>query len=295
VSAAIEVIRPGAEAKGLKLQWMLNPDAGIIKGDAGRLQQVLWNLLTNAVKFTARGGRIHVMLHREDSVVKIEVADTGKGIAPEFIDRVFDRFTQHESTNARRTGGLGLGLAIVKHLVELHGGSVEVHSDGENTGSTFIVKIPLAPVRTSKAAAPASVAPAEKLTCPPELAGLNVLVLDDERDAAELVQALLQRANAVVTLATSVKEAFASIRRNKPDVIVSDIGMPEEDGYAFIKRLRALSRDEGGRIPAVALTAYARADDRRKALLAGFQNHAAKPVEPQELLIVIANLVGRFA
>jgi CheY-like chemotaxis protein len=235
------------------------------------------------------------MLHREDSLVKIEIADTGKGISPDFIHRVFDRFTQHESTNARRTGGLGLGLAIVKHLIELHGGSVEVYSGGENAGSTFVVKLPLAPIQASRVDARPSIASAEDLICPPELAGLQVLVLDDERDARELVQSVLESAHSVVTLASSAKEALASIRQRKPDVIVSDIGMPEEDGYLFIKSLRALPRDEGGRIPAVALTAYARPDDRRKALLAGFQNHAAKPVEPQELMLVIAHLVGRFA
>ena len=295
VSAAIDVVRPAAEAKGLTLQWLLNPEAGIIKGDAGRLQQILWNLLTNAVKFTSRGGRIHVMLHREDSYVAVEVADTGKGIAPEFMHRVFDRFTQHESSNSRRTGGLGLGLAIVKHLTELHGGTVAVHSDGENTGATFVVKLPVVAVRASRPEARAGAGPSDDMSCPPELAGLNVLVLDDERDARELVQAVLQRAKAVVTLASSSADAFAKIRQQMPDVIVSDIGMPEQDGYTFISQLRALSREEGGRIPAVALTAYARADDRRKALLAGFQNHAAKPIEPQELMIVIANLAGRYA
>lgn len=295
VSAAIDVVRPGAEAKGITFQWLLNPDAGVIKGDAGRLQQILWNLLTNAVKFTPRGGRIHVTLHREDSHVLVEVADTGKGIHPEFIDRVFERFTQHEPVQSRHTGGLGLGLAIVKHLVELHGGTVAVHSDGENTGATFIIKLPLAPVRASRMEARVNAVPLEELTCPPELAGLCVLVVDDERDARELVQAVLQRAKAVVLLASSSEEALASVREHKPDVIVSDIGMPDEDGYVFIKKLRALTRDEGGRIPAIALTAYARAEDRRKALVAGFQNHAAKPVEPQELMIVIANLAGRYA
>jgi PAS domain S-box-containing protein len=293
VSAALDVVRPGAEAKGVAVQWLLNPDAGTLKGDAGRLQQVLWNLLTNAVKFTPRGGRIHVMLHREDSYVTIEVADTGKGIASEFLPRVFERFTQHESTNSRRSGGLGLGLAIVKHLVELHGGSVAAHSDGENTGSTFVVRLPIAPVRTSRTEARVTNGPSDDMSCPPELSGLHVLVLDDEDDARELVRTVLQRAGSVVALASSAAEALASIRRHKPDVIVSDIGMPEQDGYAFISQLRALSREEGGRIPAVALTAYARADDRRRALVAGFQNHAAKPIEPQELMIVIANLAGR--
>jgi PAS domain S-box-containing protein len=294
VTAAIDVVRPAAEAKGVDLQWLLNPDAGLIKGDAGRLQQVLWNLLTNAVKFTSRGGRVHVTLRRYDSLVEIEVADTGKGIAPAFLPRVFDRFAQQEAGNSRKTGGLGLGLAIVKHLVELHGGVVEAHSDGEGKGSTFVVKIPLAPVRVSRPDPTPALPAVENLKVPSELEGLHVLVVDDEADARELVQAALEGGGAIVTLAASGADALEAIRVRKPDVIVSDIGMPDEDGYSFIRKLRQLSREAGGRIPAVALTAYARAEDRRKALVAGFQNHAAKPVEPQELLMVIANLAGRY-
>jgi PAS domain S-box-containing protein len=295
VTSAIEVVRPGAEAKGIDFQCLLNPDAGLLKGDAGRLQQVLWNLLSNAVKFTARGGRIHVTIRRADSLVEIEIADTGKGITPDFLPRVFDRFTQQEASNSRKTGGLGLGLAIVKHLVELHGGSVEAHSDGEGTGATFVVKLPFAPVRTSRVDTPVPSVPAAQMSVPSELEGLKVLVLDDEVDARELVQIALEQGGAVVTVASSGAEALEMIRLLKPDVIISDIGMPGEDGYVFIRKLRALSREEGGRIPAVALTAYARAEDRRKALMAGFQNHAAKPVEPQELMMVVANLAGRYA
>jgi PAS domain S-box-containing protein len=294
VTSAIDVVRPAAEAKGIDLQSLLNPDAGLIKGDAGRLQQILWNLLTNAVKFTSKGGRVHVTLRRYDSMVEIEVADTGKGMAPAFLSRVFDRFAQEETGNTRRNGGLGLGLAIVKHLVELHGGVVEAHSDGEEKGSTFVVKIPLAPVRVSRPNPIPSTAPFENLKVPSELEGLHVLVVDDEADTRELVQLALEGGGAVVTIASSSAEALEALRVQKPDVIVSDIGMPGEDGYVFIRKLRELSREAGGRIPAVALTAYARADDRRKALVAGFQNHAAKPVEPQELLMVIANLAGRY-
>jgi CheY-like chemotaxis protein len=223
------------------------------------------------------------------------VADTGKGISPDFIGRIFDRFTQQESGHARRTGGLGLGLAIVKHLVELHGGTVEAHSGGEGTGSRFTIKVPLAPVHAVRSAARVSSVPPEAVTFPAELDGLKVLVLDDEQDARDLMQTVLEQGRAVVTLASTVAEALESIRRQTPDVIVSDIGMPDEDGYSFIRKLRALPRDEGGRIPAIALTAYARAEDRRKALGAGFQNHAAKPIEPQELVLVIANLVGRYS
>jgi PAS domain S-box-containing protein len=295
MAAALDVVRPAADAKSIVLQALMNPDAGIIKGDAGRLQQVFWNLLTNAVKFTPRGGRVHVMLHRTDSSVQIEIADTGKGIAPDFLPRVFERFTQQEGSNTRRTGGLGLGLAIVRHLIELHGGTTEAHSDGDGRGATFVVRLPLAPVRTSRKDAPIHVVSTEDLNFPPELSGLTVLVLDDEADARELVQMVLKQAGAVVQLASNVTEAFELIRQHKPDVIISDIGMPGEDGYTFMRKLRSHPRDEGGRIPALALTAYARADDRRKALAAGYQNHAAKPIEPQELMFVIANLAGRYA
>ena len=299
VSAAVDGIRATAEAKSINLQVLVNPEAGVIKGDAGRLQQVLWNLLTNAVKFTPRGGRVYLTLRRVDSFVEIEVADTGKGISGDFLPRVFERFTQQEGSNTRKTGGLGLGLAIVKHLVELHGGSVEAHSDGEGRGATFIVKLPLVPVRASLRTPTASAAPTsaaiEQISFPSELKGLRVLVVDDEPDARQLVQSVLESGQAIVRLAASGAEALEMIRQEKPDVIVSDIGMPNSDGYDFIHRLRQLSREEGGRIPAVALTAYARAEDRRKALIAGFQNHAAKPMDPQELVVVVANLAGRYA
>jgi PAS domain S-box-containing protein len=298
VSAAVDGIRATAEAKSINLQVLVNPEAGVIKGDAGRLQQVLWNLLTNAVKFTPRGGRVYLTLRRVDSSVEIEVADTGRGISGDFLPRVFERFTQQEGSNTRKTGGLGLGLAIVKHLVELHGGTVEAHSDGEGRGATFIVKLPLVPVRASLRTPTARAAPSsaiEQISFPSELRGLRILVVDDEPDARQLVQSVLEGGQAIVRSAASGAEALEMIRQEKPDVIVSDIGMPNADGYDFIQRLRQLSREEGGRIPAVALTAYARAEDRRKALIAGFQNHAAKPMDPQELVVVVANLAGRYA
>ncbi len=296
VTSALEIVRPAADAKGVVLEWDFNPDAGVIQGDAGRLQQILWNVLTNAVKFTPRGGRVGVSLRRDDSNVEVHIADTGKGISPEFLPRMFERFTQEEASHSRKTGGVGLGLAIVKHLVELHGGAVHACSDGEGTGSTFVLRLPISATRPASREARASTPPGnDDLRFPPEVRDLRVLILDDERDARELMEAVLERGGARVKLVSSAQEALESIRNQRPDVIVSDIGMPEEDGYVFIRTLRAMSREDGGQIPAVALTAYARAEDRRRALLAGFQNHAAKPIEPQELVMVIANLTRRYA
>jgi CheY-like chemotaxis protein len=209
---------------------------------------------------------------------------------------MFERFTQEEASHSRKTGGVGLGLAIVKHLVELHGGAVHACSDGEGTGSTFVLRLPISATRPASREARASTPPGnDDLRFPPEIRDLRVLILDDERDARELMEAVLERGGARVKLVSSAQEALESIRNQRPDVIVSDIGMPEEDGYVFIRTLRAMSREDGGQIPAVALTAYARAEDRRRALLAGFQNHAAKPIEPQELVMVIANLTRRYA
>jgi PAS domain S-box-containing protein len=295
IGAAIDIVLPRAEAGGVTVDRVINPDVGVIKADAGRMQQVIWNLLSNAVKFTPRGGRVDVLVHAHGATAEIEVRDTGRGIAPEFLHRVFDRFTQQEGVSTRRTGGLGLGLAIVKHLVELHGGTVQAESAGEGRGSTFRVELPLVAARRSSAEQQAHDIELDEVRYPLELRGLKVLVVDDEVDARELVQEILERGGAHVTLAASSAEALATICREKPDLIISDIGMPGEDGYCFMTKLRALSREEGGRTPAVALTAYARAEDRRKALLAGFQNHASKPVEPQELVMVAANLVGRYA
>ncbi|HYQ15369.1 MAG TPA: PAS domain S-box protein [Polyangiaceae bacterium] len=298
VASAIEVVRPSADAKDISLHWRLEPSAGLVNADSGRLQQVLWNLLNNAVKFTPKGGSVRVSLERPDDFVRLTVADTGKGISPEFLPRVFERFAQQDANQARKFGGLGLGLAIVKHLVELHGGTVTVQSEGEGLGATFVLRLPSA-ARTSAqsgvAASPQPLTDYDELSRPPELENLKVLVIDDEVDARELVQAVLERCKSVVTVVPSVAAALDSIAQQPPDVIISDIAMPGEDGYSFIRKLRALPREQGGRIPAVALTAFARAEDRRMALTAGFQNHAAKPIEPQELMMVVANLVGRYS
>ena len=295
VNAAVDVVRPAADAKRILLSAIPNSDIDLVKGDASRLQQVLWNLLSNAVKFTPRGGKVSVSVERDDAAVKIAVTDTGNGVSPEFLPHVFDRFAQQEGSASRKIGGLGLGLAIVKHLVELHGGTVAAHSEGDGAGSTFIVKVPAAALRVSVPGRQPSSATAHDLSIPPLLLGLKVLVIDDEFDALELTRMILEKAGVIVSVAENVTEALRTIQQQKPDVIVSDIGMPEEDGYAFIRQLRELPRELGGGTPAVALTAFARAEDRRKALLAGFQDHAAKPIEPQELLMVIANLAGRHS
>jgi CheY-like chemotaxis protein/anti-sigma regulatory factor (Ser/Thr protein kinase) len=284
VEAAIDTVRPAAEARGVRVL------ASLDRGDAARLQPVAWNLLSNAVKFTPRGGRVLVRLAREGSHVELAVTDTGQGIDPRFLPRVFDRFAQQETSAARRQGGLGLGLAIARHLVELHGGTIRAESDGEGRGATFVVRLPLAP--PAPAATPPTALPAARPSLPgaPGLRARRVLVVDDEPDARELIRAILESGGASVATAASAEEAFESLRASPPDVLVSDVGMPREDGYSLIKRVRALSIEQGGRTPAVALTAYARAEDRARALAAGFDHHVTKPVEPQELLLVVADL-----
>ncbi len=297
VMAAVDAVRPAAEAKNIRLQTLLDPQAGPISGDPDRMQQVVWNLLSNAVKFTPKGGRVQVRLERINSHVEIVISDTGKGIEPEFLPNVFDRFRQSDGSMTRRHGGLGLGLAIVRQLVELHGGIVSVESAGDGQGSTFTVNLPLLPVRTESRRNEDRVHPAARsgalVDCPPELAGLGILLVEDEADSRELLNLVLVSCGAAVTTAGSAAEAFQLIQDGKFDVIISDIGMPEEDGFSLISRLRELPAEQGGNIPAVALTAYARAEDRIQALRSGFQMHIAKPVEPSELVAVVANLAGR--
>ncbi|HEU4538809.1 MAG TPA: PAS domain-containing protein [Polyangiaceae bacterium] len=295
VEAALDAVRPAADAKGVRLQPVLDSLATIV-GDADRLQQVVWNLLANAIKFTPKGGRVQVLLRREGSHVEIVVADTGQGIAPDFLPHVFDRFRQADGSITRLSGGLGLGLAIVRSLVELHGGTVSVESDGPGTGATFVVRLPTAPLRADLAPPPApdpSVRPATPFASHPGLKDVRVLVVDDEADTRGLIVDLLEQCGAAVRTAASAAEAFAVLRAGAFDVLVSDIGMPGEDGYALLRRVRALPAAEGGRVPALALTAYARSEDRTAALRAGFQAHVAKPVEAGELVAAIAALVGR--
>jgi PAS domain S-box-containing protein len=297
VAAAVETVRPTAEAKGVALHVALDPGAGPVSGDADRLQQVVWNLLSNALRHTPRGGRVDVRLAARSGEAEVRVEDTGEGIAPAFLPHLFERFRQADASTTRPHGGLGLGLSIVKHLVELHGGSVAAESAGAGRGATFLVRLPLAPsaaVPGPRPAVDAPVAPvADGLAPPPELAGLRVLVVDDEADARELLGALLAHAGVEVEAVASAEAALERLRAARYDVIVSDVGMPGVDGYAFLRRVRALPDGQGGRTPAVALTAFARLEDRTRALLAGFQIHVPKPVEPAELLAVVASVVAR--
>ncbi len=297
IKSTVDAARPAIEAKNIRLQTLLDPRAGPISGDPDRLQQIVWNLLSNAVKFTHKGGRVQVRLERVDSHVEIVISDTGKGIEPAFLPHVFDRFRQSDGSSSRRYGGLGLGLAIARQLVELHGGTVSVESAGEGQGSTFTVNLPLLPVRREAGSDTTRAHPAIQnnavLDCLPELEGLRILLVDDEADSRELLNTVIGSCGARVKTANSAAEAFEIIQSEPFDVIVSDIGMPEEDGFSLIRKIRELSNEEGGNVPAIALTAYARIEDRIKALRSGFQMHVSKPVEPSELIVVVANLAGR--
>ncbi len=299
IEAAIDTVRPAADAKNIRLQSVLDPAAGPVLGDSERLQQIVWNLLSNAIKFTPKRGRVQVCLQRINSHVEIVVTDTGQGISAEFLPYVFERFRQADSSITRSFGGLGLGLAIVRQLVELHGGTVHAESPGEGQGATFTVKLPLMAIG-SKAIEPERVHPAAggsvPFDCSPRLDGLRILIVDDDADIRALLIYTLEVCGAEVMAAASADEAISVLTASSTpmDILISDIGMPDEDGYALLRRVRALEPENGGRIPAIALTAYARTQDRRAALLAGFQSHVAKPVEPAELIAVIANLAGRI-
>ena len=294
VKAAVASVRHAAEGKNIRLQVVIDPLAGPVRGDPGRLQQCVWNLLTNAVKFTPKGGTVQVSLERVNSHLEVCVADNGEGIKPELLPHLFERFRQGDASTTRRHGGLGLGLSIVKHLVELHGGRVRAKSPGPGHGSTFCIDLPLMvvhrppenPARTHPRAQPPTTSWADH----PSLAGIKVLAVDDEPDALGLVKRVLEGCGARVVTATSAAEALDLVVAERPDMIVSDIGMPGEDGYSFIRKVRELPAAQGGRTPAAALTAFARAEDRTRALRAGYQTHVAKPVEPTELTAVVASL-----
>ncbi|HEX7812912.1 MAG TPA: ATP-binding protein [Burkholderiales bacterium] len=297
IEAAIESVRPAADAKGIRLEKILDPTAGPISGDPNRLQQVIWNLLTNAIKFTAKGGKVQVLLERVNSHVEISVADTGIGIEPRFLPHVFERFRQGDASTTRKFGGLGLGLSIVRSLVEMHGGIVRVQSPGENRGTTFSVHLPVTVVHRHAPAAE-RVHPRSSLSASQDfkildLTGTKVLVVDDEIDARELIKRVLSDCHAQVFTAGAADEALRLVERERPDVFISDIGMPEVDGYELLRLVRDLGPDRGGRVPAIALTAFARSEDRTRAVRAGFLVHVSKPVEPAELVATVANLAGR--
>jgi len=296
IDAAIESVKPAADAKGMKLQKVIDPIAGPVSGDPNRLQQVVWNLLMNAIKFTSRGGRVQVVVERVNSHVELSVSDTGKGIAADFLPHVFERFSQADNSSRRGYAGLGLGLAIVKSLAELHGGSVRVKSGGEGNGTTFIVSLPISVVHTldtSDNRRHTKVEPLDKLLHTADLKGVKVMVVDDEADAIGLVKRIMEDCGATVKGCTSGNECLECVPTLRPDVLIMDIGMAEMDGYTLIGKLRALSPEQGGRTPAVALTAFARSEDRRQAMLAGFDVHVAKPVEPGELVAVVSRLARR--
>jgi PAS domain S-box-containing protein len=291
VDAAVDAVRPAAEAKGVALEVATAAELVTFRGDADRLQQALWNLLTNAVKFTPSGGAVHLSVVSEEGMLAVSVRDTGQGISADFLPHVFEYFRQAEGGSTRRHGGLGLGLAIVRHIVELHGGTASVASEGEGHGATFTLRLPGRGRETAPPlAAPELRAPAGT----PSLEGLSVLVVDDEADARDLVASILRESGATVRAVASAAEAFPLLRAEPPAVLVSDVGMPGEDGYGLIRRVRALPATAGGVTPAVALTAYARPQDRTRALLEGFQLHLSKPVEPEELVAAVANLGGRL-
>jgi signal transduction histidine kinase/ActR/RegA family two-component response regulator len=299
IDAALETVAPAAEARGIQLEVVAGATVASVRGDPHRLQQVVWNLLTNAIKFTPRDGRVQVTLEQLPGSVQIAVTDSGQGIAREFLPHVFERFRQADSSTTRQHGGLGLGLAIVKQLVELHGGSVRANSDGVGHGSTFTVRLPLVPVRaiaSSPERLPAALQVAAATPALPAeavLAGVRVLIVDDERDARDLVEHLLGDSGASVRAVASGAEALAMLRADPPDLLVSDIGMPGMDGFDLIRRVRELPVHEGGTTPAIALTAFARSEERTRSLQAGYQLHVAKPVEQAELIAAIASVARK--
>jgi CheY-like chemotaxis protein len=299
VTDAIETVQPAADEKSIVITHDIDTTTGSVAGDPARLQQIVWNLLSNAVKFTSAGGRVEVRLERLDPHICVIVSDTGKGVSPDFLPYIFDRFRQADASRVRRYGGLGLGLALVKYLVELHGGTIEAASAGEGQGATFKVLLPVRAVSSPLAedeGAPVAVSSLEGTIT---LAGVRAMVVDDETDARELVESALSQYGADVVAASSAAEAYelitAAPTRERPDVMVADLGMPDEDGFSLLRRVREWELERGLYTPAVALTAYGRVEDRVRALKAGFQTHMVKPVEPAELAVVIASLIRRPA
>jgi CheY-like chemotaxis protein len=283
IDAAVDAVRPTAEAKGITLDCQIEA-TGAVLGDADRLQQVLWNLLSNAIKFTPRGGRVTISSGRVGANATIKVVDTGEGMAPEIVPFVFDRFRQGDGSSTRLHGGLGLGLSIVRHIVELHGGQAQAWSEGANRGATFQVQLPVRAVQHVEAAT--------GLAAEPPLAGLKVLVVDDETDAREIVSTALAQCGARTAAVASAREALQLIADFRPDVVVSDIAMPEEDGYSLVRKIRGM-RNQLASVPIVALTAFTQPEDRRRALRAGFRHFVPKPVEIDELAAVVRTVADQ--
>ena len=296
IQAAVEAVRLAADAKGVRLEVVIDPIAGPVTGDPNRVQQIVWNLISNAIKFTPRGGKVQVTLERVNSHVELSVSDSGQGIDPEFLPHVFERFSQADLSATKSHTGLGLGLAIVKNLTELHGGSVRAKSAGLGMGSTFIIALPISVVRSLNGGEqrqhPAT-AIETAFVSSPDLGGIKVMVVDDDLDALELVRRVLEGCKARVTSCSSAAQCLEAVSDCRPDVLITDIGMPHADGYSLVRALRALPREKGGETPAVALTAFARSEDRRRAMLSGFDMHVSKPVEPGELVAVVARMARR--
>ena len=297
IDAAIESLRPAADAKNIRIEKTLDPMAGPVAADPNRMQQVIWNLLSNAIKFTPKGGKVQVLLERVNSHIEISVADTGIGIKRDFLPHVFERFRQADASNTRRYGGLGLGLSIVKQLVDLHGGTVRAQSPGDNCGTTFTVHLLATAVHRSaneedrlQPKTQPAVSPDFKSV---DLSGIKILVVDDEPDGRELLKQVLSGCDAKVFMAATAGEALLLVEKERPDVLISDIGMPDMDGIELLRQVRALGPEKGSTLPAIALTAFARSEDRARALHAGFLAHISKPVEPAELVATVASIARR--
>jgi CheY-like chemotaxis protein len=290
VEAALEEAGPPAEAKGVAIVKRIAPESLVIAGDVGRLQQVVGNLLSNAVRFTPAGGHIEVVLAKIDETAEIRVTDTGIGISPEFLPHVFERFRQADGSTTRSYGGLGLGLAIARHFVELHTGTIHVESAGEGRGASFTVRLPC---HAETAAVARGTEPVRKPSVPPLLQGTRILVVDDDPDTLTVLRAILEGAGAIVRIASSASETREFLEHVHPDLLIADIGMPKEDGYSLLRSVRALASDEMAQVPAIALTAYARPEDAEEALASGFQMHVAKPVDSAKLLSAVTTMLVR--
>ena len=296
VDAALDALRPTADVKGIRLKTRFSPTVCLVRGDPNRLRQVIWNLLSNAIKFTQRGGTVNIELGCVESTARLTVRDTGEGISAEFLPYVFDRFRQAEGSISRKQGGLGLGLAVVRHLVELHGGTISAESEGLGQGSVFTVDLPLAQERRDPARAEERRREVERRRSRKvaiRLDGLHVLLVEDDDDSRKLLGTMLKRYGARVTSTKNAKDALSVFEGELPDLLISDIGMPDEDGYELIRKLRSAPPDRGGLVPAIALTGYASRKDRDRALAAGYHQHIAKPIEQADMIAAIAALVGR--